>query len=89
MAKVNDRLRNDETMKSTLQNSTRAYVDARDQIHPLGKSAHPGGGDVRVKCLHAHVAHHLVTDDNPVGEEVIRELRWQDPTTPCVEMERP
>lgn len=34
------------------------------------------GGTVRggVKCLHAHLAHYLAGFDNPVGEEVFREL---------------
>lgn len=34
------------------------------------------GGTVRggMKCLHAHLAHYLAGFDNPVGEEVFREL---------------
>jgi hypothetical protein len=90
MAKINHRLRTDEAMRANLQASIKGYVDARDRIHPLGKSGHPGGGavnragHVRVKCLHAHLAHHLITGDNPVGVAVLEELKWTDPSMPCV-----
>lgn len=84
MATVNERLKVDEVMRSKLQTATREYVEARDQIQSLGKTGHPGGGEVRVKCLHAHLAHHLITGDNPVGEAVLRELGWSDPAKPCI-----
>lgn len=90
MAAVNDRLKTDEAMRASLEKSILAYLEARDRVHPLGKSGHPGGGainregNMRVKCLHAHLAHHLITNDNPVGEAVLRELNWADPSTPCV-----
>ena len=43
------------------------------------------GGTVRggMKCLHAHLAHYLAGFDNPVGEEVFRELREVDCEGSC------
>ncbi len=51
------------------------------------------GGTVRkgLKCLHAHLAHYLAGFDNPVGEEVYRELppsRCQGSCTPFMKDRR-
>jgi len=54
---------------------------------PPVRRGHPGGGGTvggRVKCLHAHTAHQLVTGDNPAGAAVVAHLEWVDPATPCV-----
>lgn len=84
MAKLNRRLAEDSEFHEALRLSTDAYVRRRDALDPLGPTAHPGGGPDRIKCLHAHTAHHLVSGDNPAGAEVLKELAWQDPETPCV-----
>lgn len=84
MAQMNDSLSSDPELREKLRSSTTSYIRARDSIDPLGASGHPGGGPERVKCLHAHTAHYLVTADNPVGEAVMRELDWSDPEAPCV-----
>lgn len=83
MAILNERLRSDEQMRSQLIGSTESYVSRRDADRELGTANHPGGGPDRVKCLHAHVAHHLVTGDNPVGEAALSQLSWKDPQEPC------
>lgn len=59
------------------------YLERRDAFEVLEDRPHPGGFP-RIKCLHAHVAHHLVTGDNPVGRATLEELGWSDPETPCV-----
>lgn len=83
MAKMNSSLASDTQLRLALQKSIDRYVAMRDEIEPLGAKGHPGGGPDRVKCLHAHVAHHLMTGDNPVGEAALAELAWQDPEAPC------
>lgn len=84
MRKLNEKLAADQTMREELQRSAMRYVQLRDSIEPISSAGHPGGGPLRVKCLHAHTAHHLVTGDNPVGRAAVEELSWKDPAEPCV-----
>jgi hypothetical protein len=84
MDDLNQRLVSEDHLRSALEESTRRYMRLRDLISPLPSARHPGGGPERVKCLHAHTAHHLVSDDNPVGQEVLETLGWVDPERPCV-----
>ncbi len=84
MATLNERLTIDRTFHEALVESTGAYLESRDRLEPLQSGGHPGGGPDRIKCLHAHTAHHLITRDNPAGEEVLRTLAWVEPETPCV-----
>lgn len=84
MLKINRRLSEEPDWRRELAESTEGYLRARDALEELDSGGHPGGGPERVKCLHAHTAHHLVTGDNPVGRAVIEELDWTDPEAPCV-----
>lgn len=84
MSTLNERLSADLAFHAALAKSTRAYLETRDRLEPLQSGGHPGGGPDRIKCLHAHAAHHLVTEDNPVGEHVLRTLAWVEPESPCV-----
>ncbi|MEX2586382.1 MAG: DUF501 domain-containing protein [Actinomycetota bacterium] len=84
MATLNERLSRDERFHQELARSTRRYVSRRDAIDRLGATGHPGGGPDHIKCLHAHVAHQLVTGDNPAGARSLAQLDWTDPTAPCV-----
>jgi len=84
MAELNRRLQQDPDLHRALELSTAEYVRRRDELEPLGRRSHPGGGPDKVKCLHAHTAHHLVSGDNPVGEAVLAELAWVDPEQSCV-----
>lgn len=84
MAGLNEQLQQDPGFHEELAASTHDYVRRRDAIDPLGSTGHPGGGPDRIKCLHAHVAHQLVTGDNPAGARALEQLGWTDPATPCV-----
>lgn len=84
MAGLNRRLEQEPDLHTALARATAGYVARRDAIDPLGPTGHPGGGPDRIKCLHAHVAHHLVTGDNPAGAAALAELGWEDPARPCV-----
>jgi hypothetical protein len=83
MSSVNENLSADAAFQAELEESTRRYLDRRDSIGRLEDRSHPGGSE-RIKCLHAHTAHQLVTGDNPVGRAVLNELNWSDPGDPCV-----
>lgn len=84
MAELNERLQRDSQLHREMARSTERYVQRRDEIDPLGPIGHPGGGPDRIKCLHAHVAHHLVTAENPAGQLALEQLEWTDPKSPCV-----
>lgn len=84
MGEFNKLLSGDEAVRTRLRQSIEGYLGARDAIQPLDSSDHPGGGPSRVKCLHAHTAHHLITSDNPVGEAALKQLGWAEPEEPCV-----
>lgn len=84
MAGVNETLEGDTTLRDQLGAATDEYIKRRDLIERLDQLGHPGGGPDRVKCLHAHTAHALVTGDNPIGLMVLNKLRWEDPIDPCV-----
>ncbi|HLI57760.1 MAG TPA: DUF501 domain-containing protein, partial [Actinomycetota bacterium] len=92
MAAFNERLATDGALAASLAASTAAYVARRDSGQPLPgtERGHPGGGGARgtqpgrVKCLHAHTAHQLVSGDNPAGAAVLEELAWVDPPHPCL-----
>lgn len=89
MAAFNERLASDPELAEALHTATAAYVARRDTGGggPAGAARHPGGGGNpggRVKCLHAHTAHQLVSGDNPAGAAVLEELGWVDPASPCV-----
>ncbi|MGH2810834.1 MAG: DUF501 domain-containing protein, partial [Actinomycetota bacterium] len=84
MAALNERLSREPDLRRALAGSTDTYTAARDRIRVINSTGHPGGGPGRVKCLHAHVAHHLAAGDNPAGRLALEELGWTDPPTPCV-----
>lgn len=94
MAAFNARLALEPALSEALAACTADYAARRDRIDPLEEPAgslpraHPGGGGARgrgdrIKCLHAHTAHQLITGDNPAGAAVLEELAWVDPATPC------
>jgi len=74
MAPINKRLAEDLEFLRALRESTAKYCSARDGGGAKSDLRHPGGGPEHVKCLHAHLAHHLVTGDNPVGAWVVEQL---------------
>ncbi|MDQ4148839.1 MAG: DUF501 domain-containing protein [Actinomycetota bacterium] len=84
MGELNERLATDPSFRKALAESTERYVMRRDLLERLGPTTHPGGGPERVKCLHAHTAHYLIIQDNPVGAEVLAALAWAEPKVPCV-----
>ncbi|MEO7804345.1 MAG: DUF501 domain-containing protein [Actinomycetota bacterium] len=84
IAAINERLMTDSDFRSKLARTTADYVSRRDAIDNLGQSAHPGGGPLRIKCLHAHAADYVVNGTNPVGALVMEHLAWIEPTDRCV-----
>ncbi len=84
MATLNERLTSERAFHAALVKSTRAYLESRDRLEQLQGGGHPGGGPDRIKCMHAHTDHHLITGDNPAGEEVLRPLASVEPKSHCV-----
>lgn len=67
-----------------------ASLPASDLHDPSVQSREPSGGvggvgkPSSVKCLHAHLAHTLGGGDNPVGQEIAREVLPLNCEVPCV-----
>lgn len=90
MVRLNERLAEDEAMRSDYAAAAERYVTFRDELGspdaPLDGAPTAGGMPSRVKCLHVHLAHHLATDDNPVGAHVADALLPMACDTPCVDV---
>ncbi|HVL64621.1 MAG TPA: DUF501 domain-containing protein [Actinomycetota bacterium] len=88
MTEMSQRLETEPPLRGRLAAAVerlRARRDAHEVVSDSG--APPGGGPDRVKCLHAHLAQHLV-DQNPIGALTLAEAGWPDCVASCVE-ERP
>ena len=86
MAELNDRLADDDALRSRLKTAIDRLLRRRNaHAHLVDAGAPPGGGPERVKCLHAHVAHELGDAPNPVGALTLANAGWPDCRVPCVE----
>lgn len=87
MARLSDRLRANERLASAYAGASERYVAARDALGgPLPRGDAAGGMPERVKCLHALYAHHLATEDNPVGAWVGEQIEPLACPAPCVRL---
>jgi hypothetical protein len=85
MRELSDRLASDAQFREAFDAATAEYISRRDAHHPLEGAGGVGGGPSdRVKCLHAHLAHHLVCGCNPVGEWVKGQIGDVLRPPPCV-----
>ena len=86
MEQLNERLKEDGLLETRLASALADYERARDSHEVLVPApAPPGGGPERVKCLHAHTAHELVSI-NPVGALVLSQAGFPDCRVGCVEL---
>ncbi len=86
----------DPEFRARLDEAHRTYARRRDALIPDGTDPRPSGGvggvrlgtdTPRVKCLHAHYAHHVAAESrsiNPVGELVAGWIEPLDCEIPCV-----
>jgi hypothetical protein len=96
MRDMTARLASDPGLSEAYEAAHRDYLDrradaAREQgLEPLAEGTQSAGGmPVRVKCLHALVAHELaVPGSNPFGREALDELPEWWRSGGCVERER-
>ena len=84
MKELNLSLAEDTGLRDRMVVSLEAYRARRDQHDVIDdRGSPPGGGPDRVKCLHAHLAHELVTNANPVGARTLGAAGFPDCRTPC------
>jgi hypothetical protein len=87
VAAVERRAAAEPRFAARLDEAHRRYAAERD-AGLVGEGPHPSGGvggaRAGVKCLHAHYAHHVAGQDNPVGEMVSPWVEPLDCTEPCV-----
>jgi hypothetical protein len=85
MRDLTDRLHTDADFAEAFAVAEREYVERRNSLARLEGAGGIGGGPSdRVKCLHAHYAHHLVCDCNPVGAWVREQIGDVLSPPPCV-----
>lgn len=85
MAGLTERLERDPDMAAEYAAVHERYVSFRDALGPkVPGDPSAGGMPARVKCLHALYAHHLATDENPVGEWVAGQVEPMPCPAPCV-----
>jgi hypothetical protein len=85
MQDLTERLRGDADFAQAFSAAERDYVARRDSLARLEGAGGVGGGPSdRVKCLHAHYAHHLVCRCNPVGEWVEGQIGDVLAPPPCM-----
>lgn len=91
IVRVEAMLEQDEAIREELARAHARYAADRARDVPADAVRIPGGGVAGiatgplagVKCLHAHLAHHLVDGHNPVGAHVEARVLPLDCTTPC------
>jgi uncharacterized protein len=88
MQAMTKRLHEDSSLRSRFAEAVDRLRTRRDQHQVIEESGGPpGGGPDRVKCLHAHVAHHLVDPPNPIGALTLVSTGWPDCRQPCFSTE--
>jgi hypothetical protein len=85
MSDLTAQLEQDEALADAYRAAHERYVAFRDELGPP-VPGDPGAGGMpgRVKCLHALYAHHLATQDNPVGAWAARQNEPMPCPAPCV-----
>lgn len=87
MVGLNERLGADADLADRFAQAHERYVAFRDTLGPkVPRDPSAGGMPGRVKCLHSLYAHHLATDDNPVGAWVAEQVEPMACPAPCVEL---
>jgi exopolyphosphatase/guanosine-5'-triphosphate,3'-diphosphate pyrophosphatase len=68
IARLNERVQDDEAFDEALEAAHRAYAEERGSDLPEARAwGGVAGTRTGVKCLHAHYAYHLAGGDDPVG----------------------
>lgn len=85
MVGLNRRLVDEPELAASYATAHERYVAFRDLLGPQVPSGMSAGGmPDRVKCLHSLYAHHLATDDNPIGAWVGEQVEPLACPAPCV-----
>lgn len=88
MSVANEHLGQEASLRQRLADAIAAYRVRRDQHEFIDdRGSVPGGGPDRIKCVHAHVAHQLVTVGNPIGAAALADTGWPDCREPCFRIE--
>lgn len=78
MRTMNDELDNNASLRKQYMEAHLSYISLRNDVRIVPEIANVsvGGMPYRVKCLHALVAHALVTGANPVGNMALSAVNW-------------
>ncbi|MEZ4286958.1 MAG: DUF501 domain-containing protein [Polyangiales bacterium] len=86
---ADERLRTDDDFAATMAAANERYREDRESADANSGSERlarggVGGATGGIKCLHAHLAHALATDENPLGAEIVQHVFPVDCDQPCV-----
>jgi hypothetical protein len=87
MVGINERLDAEPDLQTEHAGAMQRYVEFRDDLgggEKLPGDPRAGGNERYVKCLHVHAAHHLATNDGPVGAWTVAAARPVACSGPCV-----
>jgi len=88
MVEMQELLASDDEVLAEYQAAHRSYLAERDAIEEVPELVDfsAGGMPVRVKCLHALVAHSLAKGKgtNPIGDRALAALEWSPAVCTCV-----
>jgi len=88
MVEMQELLASDNEVLAEYQAAHRSYLAERDAIEEVPELVDfsAGGMPVRVKCLHALVAHSLAKGKgtNPIGDRALAALEWSPAVCTCV-----
>ncbi|MCP4500642.1 MAG: DUF501 domain-containing protein [Deltaproteobacteria bacterium] len=83
-----ERKRKDADFQDALDKAHVSYAAERDQSVDENATYLPkggvGGAREGIKCLHAHLAHHLGGGENPIGKDVQEQIGELDCEVPCI-----
>lgn len=89
MPEYQELLSGDPVVALAYGNAHEAYISDRDRIEVVSELAgiSAGGMPVRVKCLHALVAHSLAAGPgvNPIGDLALQSADWSPMVCECVD----
>ena len=90
MSRLNEHMAEVPGLRERLAVAVASYRTTRDELEEIDDGGNPpGGGPVRVKCVHAHVAHQLAQGCNAVGALALADVGWPDCSEPCFRVVAP
>ena len=84
---LDEQIENNSALKDKWEERQKSYANYREKMHvkknPIKPHGGVGGATNSIKCLHAHTADELATNQNVIGKIVIESLGSFNCKNPC------